>query len=108
MLIAFYFVILYLPSVLWRYWLGSRKGIWPVKKRVVGYWHGYLSETRCSFAYGPSWCHCHSLSLAPVNPDWFYQNDFTFLVLAHLGSRGQNPRGLLNGCVFLCVYYSLC
>jgi len=18
------------------------------------------------------WCHCHSLSLAPVNPDWFY------------------------------------
>jgi len=20
----------------------------------------------------PSWCHCHSLSLAPVNPDWFY------------------------------------
>jgi len=24
----------------------------------------------------PSWCHCHSLSLAPVNPDWF-----SFLVL---------------------------
>jgi len=20
----------------------------------------------------PSWCHCHSLSVAPVNPDWFY------------------------------------
>jgi len=20
----------------------------------------------------PSWCHCHSPSLAPVNPDWFY------------------------------------
>ena len=20
----------------------------------------------------PSWCHCHSLSLAPVNPDWVY------------------------------------
>jgi len=19
----------------------------------------------------PSWCHCHSLSLTPVNPDWF-------------------------------------
>ena len=19
-----------------------------------------------------NWCHCHSLSLAPVNPDWFY------------------------------------
>jgi len=23
----------------------------------------------------PSWCHCHSLSLAPVNPDWFYLSD---------------------------------
>jgi len=32
-------------------------------------------------------CHCHSLSLAPVNPDWFYLPGFTFLVLAH-------PRGL--------------
>jgi len=20
----------------------------------------------------PSWCRCHSLSLAPVNPNWFY------------------------------------
>jgi len=20
----------------------------------------------------PSWCHCHSLSLAPVNRNWFY------------------------------------
>jgi len=20
----------------------------------------------------PSWCHCHSLSFAPVNPYWFY------------------------------------
>jgi len=19
-----------------------------------------------------SWCHCHSQSVAPVNPDWFY------------------------------------
>ena len=25
-----------LPSVLWRCWLGSRKGIWPVKNWVVG------------------------------------------------------------------------
>jgi len=27
----------------------------------------------------PSWCHCHSLSLAPVNPDWYiYLPGFTF------------------------------
>jgi len=28
----------------------------------------------------PSWCHCLSLSLAPVNPDWFYHNGSAFLV----------------------------
>jgi len=39
-------------------------------------------------------CHCHSLSLAPVNPDWFYLPGFTFLVLAHPGSPGQNPEEL--------------
>ena len=44
-----------LPSVLWRCWLGSRKGIRPVKNWVVGYWHGYLSGARCRlFAYGPA------------------------------------------------------
>ena len=37
--------------------------------------------------------HCHSLSLAPVNPDWFYLPGFTFVVLAHPGSPGHNPRG---------------
>ena len=42
----------------------------------------------------PSWCHCHSLSLAAVNPDWFYFPGFTFLVPAPLGSPRQNPRGL--------------
>ena len=42
------------PSVLWRCWLGGRKGIRPVKNRVVGYWHGYLSGERCRHAYGPA------------------------------------------------------
>jgi len=37
----------------------------------------------------PSWCHCHSLFLAPVNPDWFYQNDSAFLVLAYPGCPGK-------------------
>jgi len=37
-------------------------------------------------------CHCHSLSLAPVNPDWFHLPGFTFLVLAHPGSPGHNPK----------------
>ena len=32
----------------------------------------------------PSWCHCHSLTLASVNPDWF-----TFLLPAYPGSPRQ-------------------
>jgi len=39
-------------------------------------------------------CHCHSLSLIPVNPDWYvYLPGFTFPVPAHLGSPGQIPEG---------------
>jgi len=41
----------------------------------------------------PRWCHCHSLFLAPVNPDWFYLPSFTFLVPAHPDSPGQSPEG---------------
>ena len=42
------------PSLLWRCWLGGRKGIRPVKNSVVGCWHGYLSGARCRLAYGPA------------------------------------------------------
>ena len=42
------------PSVLWRCWLGGRKGIRPVKNWVVGCWHGYLSVAMWRFAYGPA------------------------------------------------------
>ena len=43
-----------MPSVLWRCWLGGRKGIRPVKNRVVGCWCGCLSGARCRLAYGPA------------------------------------------------------
>ena len=33
--------------VLWRCWLGGRKGIRPVKNWVVGCWYGYQSGARC-------------------------------------------------------------
>ena len=53
------------PSMLWRCWLGSRKGIRPVKNWVVGCWRGYIwSEVQTCI--WPSWCHCHSLSFASV------------------------------------------
>jgi len=43
-----------MPSVLWRCWLGGKKGIRPVKKWVVGCRRGYLSGARCRLAYGPA------------------------------------------------------
>jgi len=65
-----------LPSVLWRCWLGSRKGIWPVKKLSGGVlaWLSDWSEVQTCL--WPSGCHCHSLSLASVKsrlvyPFWY-------------------------------------
>ena len=76
---SFSYLVLNLPSVLWRCWLGRRKGIWPVKNWVVGCWRGYLSGARCRLAYGPADAtatHCLLLG-------------FTFLVPAHPGSPGK-------------------
>ena len=83
---------IFLPSVLWRCWLSSRKGIRPVKNLVVGCWHGYLSGARCRLAYGPV--------DATVSCFGKIQIGFAFLVLAYLGSPGK---GLLNGCVCVCL-----
>jgi len=65
-----------LPSVLWRCWLGGRKDIWPVKKLSGGMlaWLSVWSEVQTCI--WPSWCHCHSLSLASVksrlvSPFWY-------------------------------------
>ena len=48
-----FFLKVRMPSVLWRCWLGGRKGIRPVKNWAVGCWRGYLSGARCRLAYGP-------------------------------------------------------
>ena len=85
-----------MPSVLWRCWLGSRKGIRPVKKLSGGVlaWLSVWSEVQtCMW---PSWCHCHSLSLASVKsrlvlPFWYRP---TWAV---------PEKGPLNGCVCVCV-----
>ena len=65
-----------MPSVLWRCWLGGRKGIRPVKKLSGGVlaWLSVWSEVQ--ICIWPSWCHCHSLSLAWVksglfSPFWY-------------------------------------
>ena len=62
--------------MLWRCWLGGRKGIRPVKNWVVGCWRGYLSGIKVQTCICSSWRYCHSLSLASVKsilvfPFWY-------------------------------------
>ena len=75
------------PSVLWRCWLGGRKGIRPLKNRVVRCWHGCLSGARCRHACGPEDATAtHTLSLASAKS----RLGFTFLVPAHQGIPGKS------------------
>ena len=53
--------LLCVPSVLWRCWIGGRKGIWPVKTEWWG--TGVVSvrsevQMICTWS---SWCHCHPI-----------------------------------------------
>jgi len=64
--------MLILPSVLWRCWLGGRKGIRRVKKLSCGMFACLCVWVKVQICIWPSWCHCHSLSVAPVNLDSFY------------------------------------
>jgi len=84
--------------MLWCCWLGGRKGIRPVKNWVVGCWRGYMSG-EVQTCIWPSWCHCHSLSLASVKsrlvlPFWYW---LSWVV---------PDKGPLNACV--CVLCILC
>ena len=80
---------LIVPSVLWRCWLGGRKGIWSVKNWVVRCWCGYLSGARCRLAYA-------ELMPLPLTVSCFskIQIGFTF-------TQVVLEKGLLNGCVCL-------
>jgi len=77
------FYDIYISSVLWRCWLGGRKGIRPVKKLSGGVlaWLSVWSEMQTCIQ--PSWCHCHPL-LLQWNPF-----AFTFLIPAHPGTPGK-------------------
>jgi len=61
------------PSVLWLL-VGWQDGNPACKNWVVGCWCGYLSGARCRLAIciWPSWCHCHSMSLASVKSRLVY------------------------------------
>ena len=88
----------FIPSMLWCCWLGSRKGIRPVKKLSSGVlaWLSVWSEVQTCI--WPSWCHCHSLSLASqksrlVLPFWY---QLTWVVM---------DKGSLNGVCITCIYH---
>ena len=72
-------------GVLWRCWLGGRKGIRPVKTEWLSVW----SEVQTCI--WPSWCHCHSLSLASVKSRLV----LTFWYRLNLVVPDKGP---LNGC----------
>jgi len=84
-----------LPSVLWRCWLGGRKGIRPVKKLSGGVLAWLSDWSKVQTCIWLSWFHWHSLSLASVKsrlvlPFWYW---LTWVV---------PEKGPLNGCV--CVF----
>jgi len=82
--------------VLWRCWLGGRKGIRPVKKLSGGAlaWLSIWSEMQTCIWL--SWCQCHSLSLASLKSTLVLPFSYR-LTQAVLG------KGPLNGCVCVCV-----
>ena len=84
-----------MPSVLWHCWLGSRKSIRPVEQlrgRVLAWLSVWSKVQTCIW---PSWCHCHSLSLASVK---------SRLVLAYRLTQVVMDKGSLNVCVFVCSW----
>ena len=86
-----------LPSVLWRCWLGGRKGIRPVKNLSGGVlaWLSVWSEVHT----------CIQLMPLPLTVSCFskIQIGCTFLVPAHSGSPGQRAVKRVCVCVHACV-----
>jgi len=73
-----------MPSVLWRFWLGGRKGIRPVKTEWRGAGMVICLVRRADL-------HMAQLMPLPLTVSCFskIQIGFTFLVQAHLGSPGK-------------------
>jgi len=85
-----------MPSVLWRCWLGGRKGIRLVKKTE---WWG-AGMVIC-LEQGADLLMAQLMPLLlTVSCFSKIQSGFTFLVPADLGSPGKGP---LNGCVCVCL-----
>ena len=89
------------PSVLWRCWLGGRKGIRPLKKLSGGVlaWLSVWSKVQtCIF---PSRCHCHSLSLASVKSRLILP--FLYQLTWVVPEKGRST----GVCSMVCLYFSV-
>ena len=91
------------PSVLWRCWLGGRKGIRPVKNWVVGCWRGYLGwDADLHIAQQmplPLTISCSSKSRL-VLPSWFLPS--WYLLTRVVPDKFQKNRKTVV-CVCVCV-----
>ena len=97
LLFFLFFPVLHLmPSVLWRCWLGGRKGIRPVKKWVAGVGMVICLEQGADL-------HMAQRMPLPLTISCFskIQIGFTFLVPAYSGSPGK--RAVKRVCVCVCV-----
>ena len=89
-----------LPSVLWCCWLGSRKGIWPVK--IMDWWGAGMFI--CLEQGASDWLMVQLMPLQPrhlllqQNPEWFI-----LLVPAYPGCQLVMEKRPSNGCVCVCV-----
>ena len=83
--------------------VGRQEGHLACKKLSGGVlaWSSVWSDVQACI--WPSWCHCHSLSLASVK----FRLVFTFPVPAHLGSPGQWAIIRVCVCVLLGTFYDL-
>jgi len=84
--------------------VGWQEGQHPACKKLNGGMLTWLCVwVKVQICIWPSCSHCHSLSLAPVNPDWFYLPGFTFLLPAHPGSPEQKW-----SCDIMLMYFNTC
>ena len=98
-----------LPSVLWRCWLGSRKGIWPAKKPSgeVLAWLSVWSKAQMICIWS-SWCQCHpiiscSKKIQNALPFW---SRLTQVVLEkrplnRCSSSSRRPQGVIH---WICLH----
>ena len=79
-----------LPSVLWRCWLGGRKGIRPVKNWVVGWWGAGVVICLERDA---------DLHMAQLMPLPLTVSCFSEIQIGYRPTRVVLDKGPLNGCV---------